>query len=114
MEKIRIGDTLIGNGEPCFITAEAGVNHTGDINLAKKLIDAAKEAGADAVKFQTWKTENIILRDVEMAEYQKENIKSEESQYEMLKKLELPYEWHFELKEYAESIGLVFFSTISL
>lgn len=112
MEKIRIGDTLIGNGEPCFIVAEAGVNHNGDINLAKKLIDAAKEAGADAVKFQTWKTENIILRDVEMVEYQKENIKLEESQYEMLKKLELPYEWHFELKEYAERIGLVFFSTM--
>ena len=112
MEKIRIGDTLIGNGEPCFIVAEAGVNHNGDINLAKKLIDAAKEAGADAVKFQTWKTENIILRDVKMAEYQKENIKLEESQYEMLKKLELPYEWHFELKEYAERIGLVFFSTM--
>ena len=112
MEKIRIGDTLIGNGEPCLIVAEAGVNHNGDINLAKKLIDAAKEAGADAVKFQTWKTENMILKDVEMAEYQKENIRYKESQYEMLKKLELPYEWHFELKKYAERIGLVFFSTM--
>nr|QNO48820.1 hypothetical protein IMBEDNDK_00030 [Methanosarcinales archaeon ANME-2c ERB4] len=112
MEKIRIGNTLIGNGEPCFIVAEAGVNHDGDINLAKKLIDAAKEAGADAVKFQTWKTENMILKDVEMAEYQKENISYKESQYEMLKKLELPYAGHFELKKYADRLGLVFFSTM--
>lgn len=112
--KVKISDKSIGEEEPCFIIAEAGVNHNGDINLAKKLIDAAKDAGADAVKFQTWKTENIILSDVEMAEYQKENIlsRSGRSQYEMLKKLELPYEWHFELKEYAERLGLIFFSTM--
>jgi N-acetylneuraminate synthase len=114
MIKIKIGDRFIGEGEPCFIIAEAGVNHNGSIELAKKQIDAAKDAGADAIKFQTWKTENIILKDVEMAEYQKENLsnKSEKSQFEMLKKLELPYEWHFELKEYAEELGLVFFSTM--
>jgi N-acetylneuraminate synthase len=114
MRKIKIGNKHIGEGEPCFIIAEAGVNHNGSIDLAKKLIDAAKDAGADAVKFQTWKTENIILKDVEMAEYQKENLsnKSEKSQFEMLKKLELPYDWHFELKEYAEELGLMFFSTM--
>lgn len=112
MIKIKIGDRFIGEGEPCFIIAEAGVNHNGSIELAKKMIDAAKNAGADAIKFQTWKTENIILKDVEMAEYQKRNIKSGESQFEMLKKLELPYEWHFELKEYAEKLGLIFFSTM--
>jgi len=110
--KVKIGNKLIGEEEPCFIIAEAGVNHNGSLELAKKLIDAAKTAGADAVKFQTWKTENIILKGVEMAEYQKENIESKESQFEMLKKLELPYEWHFELKEYAEKLRLVFFSTM--
>lgn len=112
--KVKIDNKLIGEGKPCFIIAEAGVNHNGSIELAKKLIDAAKDAGADAVKFQTWKTENIILKDVEMAEYQKGNLpdKSEKTQFEMLKKLELPYEWHFELKEYAERLGLTFFSTM--
>ena len=109
---IKIGNKLIGEEEPCFIVAEAGVNHNGSVELAKKLIDAAKDAGADAVKFQTWKTENIILEDVELAEYQKANIESKESQFELLKKMELPYEWHFELKEYAERLGLIFFSTM--
>lgn len=112
MIHVKIGDRNIGEGESCFIVAEAGVNHNGNIKLAKKLIDTAKDAGADAVKFQTWKTENIILKNVEMAEYQKENIKYDELQYDMLKKLELPYEWHFELKEYAEKLGLIFFSTM--
>ena len=110
--KLKIGNKLIGEGASTFIIAEAGVNHNGSLELAKKLIDMAKDAGADAVKFQTWKTENIILKDVEMVEYQKENIKSKESQFEMLKELELPYEWHFELKEYAERLGLIFFSTM--
>ncbi|HJH26807.1 MAG TPA: N-acetylneuraminate synthase [Methanophagales archaeon] len=112
MIRVKIGDRNIGEGEPCFIVAEVGVNHNKDIGLAKKMIRAAKDAGADAVKFQTWKTENIILKDIEMAEYQKANTESNESQFEMLKKLELPYEWHFELKEYAERLGLGFFSTM--
>jgi N-acetylneuraminate synthase len=112
MIRVKIGDRNIGEGKPCFMVAEVGVNHNKDIGLAKKMIRAAKDAGADAVKFQTWKTENIILKDVEMAEYQKVNIESKESQFEMLKKLELPYEWHFELKDYAERFGLVFFSTM--
>ncbi|MCZ7401012.1 MAG: N-acetylneuraminate synthase family protein, partial [Candidatus Methanoperedens sp.] len=64
MKKVKIGDRLIGEGEPTFIIAEAGVNHNGDIKLAKKLIDAASDAGADAVKFQTWVTEEIITREV--------------------------------------------------
>lgn len=112
MKKIKIGDKLIGEREPCFVIAEAGVNHNGDIKLAERLIDAAKNIGADAVKFQTWKTENIALKDVKMAEYQKENLKENKSQFEMLKKLELSYKWHFGLKEYAEKLGLIFFSTM--
>ena len=97
---------------PIFIVAEIWVNHNQDLDLAKKHIKAAYEAWADAVKFQTWKTENIILKDVEKAEYQIINTWIEESQFDMLKKLELPYKWHFELKKYAEELWLIFFSTM--
>jgi len=89
MKKVRIGDRLIGEGEPCFIIAEAGVNHNGDIGLAKKLISAAKDAGADAVKFQTFKAENVVTKDAKKAKYQEENTDTRESQYEMIRKLEL-------------------------
>ena len=95
-----------------FIIAEAGVNHNGKLDLALKLCDAAKEAGVDCVKFQTWKTENIVTQSAAMADYQKENIQTEaDSQYEMLKRLELSYE-HFEyIKQYCEKIGIDFLST---
>lgn len=95
----------------CLIIAEAGVNHNGDVNIALRLCDAAKAAGADVVKFQTWKTEAIITTNVEQAGYQKENTGKEESQYEMLKKLELSYDDFRKIKEYCDSIGLVFAST---
>ena len=71
-----------------FIIAEAGVNHNGDIELAKKLIDAGVDAGVDAVKFQTWKTELLVTKEAKQAEYQTQNTNVEESQYDMLKKLE--------------------------
>ncbi|MCT4616242.1 MAG: N-acetylneuraminate synthase [Marinifilaceae bacterium] len=94
-----------------FIIAEAGVNHNGDINLAKKLIDIAVEAKVDAVKFQTWKTELIVSEDADMAEYQKENIGVDENQFQMLKKLELSYESFQELKIYCDSKNIEFLST---
>lgn len=94
-----------------FIIAEAGVNHNGNIELAKKLIDAAKQAKVDAVKFQTFKTEKIVSKSVEMAEYQKENLKTQESQYEMIKKLELSYDSFKELKQYCEDKNILFLST---
>ena len=93
-----------------FIIAEAGVNHNGDINLAKKLIDVAVEAGVEAVKFQTWKTEKLVTKNANSAKYQKENSK-EENQYEMLKKLELSYEDFIELKKYCDKKGIIFIST---
>lgn len=95
-----------------YIIAEAGVNHNGQLNLALKLCDAAKEAGVDCVKFQTWKTENICTTSAAMAGYQKDNILTEAtSQFEMLKRLELSYE-HFEyIKLYCEKIGIDFLST---
>ena len=92
-----------------FIIAEAGVNHNGDIKLAKKLIAAAKDAGADAVKFQTFKAENVVIKNAEKAEYQK-TVK-EESQYEMLKKLELTEEDFEELADYAKKRGILFLSS---
>lgn len=94
-----------------FIIAEAGVNHNGNIELAKKLIDVAKEAKVDAVKFQTFKTEKIVSRSAEMAEYQKENLKTQESQYEMIKRLELSYDSFKELKQYCEDKNILFLST---
>lgn len=93
-----------------FIIAEAGVNHNGDMNTAKKLIDAACEAGADAVKFQTFKAENLVVKDAPKAEYQKETTGSG-SQFEMLKKLELSFEDHVRLKEYCDRKRIVFLST---
>jgi len=94
-----------------FIIAEAGVNHNGDIVLAKKLVDIAKDAGADAVKFQTWITDLVASKDVKMANYQIENLGSNESQYDMLKKLELSYSEFEELKEYCDNKGIMFLST---
>lgn len=94
-----------------FIIAEAGVNHNGDINLAKKLIDVAAEAGVDAVKFQTWKTELLVTKDAKQAEYQTENTQTEESQFDMLKKLELSYDDFTELKQYCDKSNIMFLST---
>ena len=107
--KIKIGSKLIGEGEPCFIIAEAGVNHKGSIELAKKMIDAAKDAGADAVKFQTFKAENVVIKNAEKAEYQK-TVK-EESQYGMLKKLELREEDFRDLSNYAKEKDILFLSS---
>ena len=98
------------NGK-CLIIAEAGVNHDGRLDLALKLCDEAKKVGADVVKFQTWKTENLITRDVEQAEYQKNNTGNVETQFEMLKKLELSYNDFKIIKKYCDKIGILFSST---
>lgn len=94
-----------------FIIAEAGVNHNGDIRLAKKLIDTAKEAGVDAIKFQTFRAENLVTETTEMASYQKRNIGRKESQLEMLKKLELSDKDFIELKKYCDKKKMIFLST---
>lgn len=94
-----------------LIIAEAGVNHNGSVEIAKKICNAAKSSGADVVKFQTWITENIITKNVEKAGYQVVNTKSTESQFDMLKKLELSQDDFREIKEYCESIGITFAST---
>lgn len=95
-----------------YIIAEAGVNHNGQLDLALKLCDAAKEAGVDCVKFQTWQTEKIVTRKAEKATYQSENTNdAEESQFDMLKKLELSYEDFRLVQEHCNKIGIDFLST---
>lgn len=94
-----------------FIIAEAGVNHNGDLELAKKLVDAAVEAGADVVKFQTFKAEKLVCKNAEKADYQKETTDTSESQFEMLKKLELTEEMHTQLLSYCKEKGILFLST---
>lgn len=110
-DTIRIGDYEIGEGKPCFIIAEAGVNHNKDLEIAKKLIDAAVYANADAVKFQTFKSEGVMTKHARMASYQIKNIGKEESQLEMARKLEMPYENFLELKNYCDEKGIMFLST---
>lgn len=94
-----------------YIIAEAGVNHNGKIDLALKLCDAAKEAGADAVKFQTWKTEKIVTKSATKAAYQEENTGCDQSQFEMLKELELSYDDFDTINGYCKKIGIQFLST---
>lgn len=94
-----------------FIIAEAGVNHNGDIAIARKLVDAAVLAGADAVKFQTFKAESLVCKDAPKADYQMTTTEHVESQFDMLKKLELTPDMHQSLIEYCAQKGIMFLST---
>lgn len=95
-----------------LIIAEAGVNHNGDFELAKQLVEVAAKAGADIVKFQTFKADKIVSKSAKKAIYQERNINDgDDSQYAMLKKLEMPEEWHIELIKYAKEQGIQFLST---
>jgi len=108
--EIKIGDNIIGDNKPVFIIAEAGVNHNGSIELAKELIDVAKDANANAIKFQTFRTEEIITKYADKADYQKE-MTGDGSQFEMVKKLELGQDDFRELAEYAKKHDIMFLST---
>ncbi len=95
-----------------YIIAEAGVNHNGKLSLALQLCDAAKKAGANAVKFQTWKTEKIVTQNTTLATYQQENLENKsQSQFEMLKALELSYNDFYEIQKYCNKIDIDFLST---
>ena len=109
MKKVQIGNKLVGDGEQTFIIAEIGANHGGSLEQAKQLIDIAKEAGADAVKFQSFTVENWISK--EMSSFP--TMDPNENIRETLKKCELPYPMYREIKTYAEKKGLICFSTPS-
>ena len=101
----------MNNKRHVFIIAEAGVNHNGDLDLARRLVDAAVDAGADAVKFQTFRAAKLASRSAPKAAYQKVQTDAAESQLAMLQKLELPWEWHTELQAHARRQGIEFLST---
>ncbi|TYZ24514.1 N-acetylneuraminate synthase [Selenomonas ruminis] len=94
-----------------LIIAEAGVNHNGSLEMAKKLVDTAYECGADVVKFQTAKLDSLVSKNAQMAEYQKKNIGVEESQKDMLKKILLSFDDFIELSGYCKKVGIKFLST---
>jgi sialic acid synthase SpsE len=110
-KRIKIGNREISPDSPVFIIAEAGVNHGGNIAAALELVDVAVAAGADAVKFQAFKTEHLILKNVGKAPYQKETTGKDERQFDMLKKLELRREQNQEIQRYCEQKGIIFLST---
>lgn len=109
MKKVKVVNKLIREKEPCFIIAEAGVNHNGNIELAKKLVDIAKEADVDAVKFQTFHAEELVISKSKKANYQYRA--KEKTQYEMLKNLELSFDEFRELKKYCDNRSIEFIST---
>lgn len=110
-KEIALGKRRIGSGNPCFVVAEIGINHNGDVNLARKEIDAAAEAGADSVKFQNYRTEDFIAdRNLTYA-YENNGKKIVESQYDMFKRCELDYEMLADLKAYCDKKSVVFHST---
>lgn len=94
-----------------FIIAEIGVNHNGSIDLAMKHIQAAKLSGADAVKFQTFNADRLVSHGTPKVEYQSQTTAPNETHFEMIRRLELPYDQHFPLKEFAENLGMAFIST---
>lgn len=107
---LQIGGRRVGTGCPCLVIAEAGVNHNGSLKLAKELIDAAAEAGADVVKFQTFKAERVVSKKASKAAYQKSGTGDAQTMYEMLKKLELSYDDFRDLKRHADARGILFMS----
>jgi N,N'-diacetyllegionaminate synthase len=111
MKTVEIEDHAVGPGLPSFIIAEAGVNHNGSVETARRLIDVAVDAGADAVKFQTFRAETLVTDLSPKPEYQLETTSRQESQLEMLRRLELPRPAHRELQEYCHQRGVMFLST---
>jgi N,N'-diacetyllegionaminate synthase len=111
MTAVRIGKHRVGPGEPCFIAAEIGINHNGDLDLGRRMIDAAADAGADAVKLQNYRTEDFVVDRALTHEYRSRGVTVVESQYDMFKRCELGLEQLRALKTHADGRGLVLFST---
>jgi len=111
VKPIQIAGRLVGPGQPCFIIAEAGVSHNGDLKMARQLVDVAAEAGADAVKFQTFKAERLVTTGAPKADYQVVTTGTDESQLDMLRRLELSDEDQKVLFKYCEDQGITCLST---
>ncbi len=109
--RIELAGFMLENGGRPFIVAEIGVNHNGDLALAKEMIAAAKDCGADAVKFQTFFADELVTKTAPMAKYQERNTGAAESQHELLRRLELSFEAHSELAGYCRQRGVFFLST---
>jgi sialic acid synthase SpsE len=109
----RIGDRPIGPGYPCYVIAEAGSNHNRDLPTALRLIEVAADAGADAVKFQTYTADGLYSRKTPDMSYLKESglVGDSESVWELIKRVEIPWEWHGELASHAADAGITFLST---
>ncbi|MFZ2492706.1 MAG: N-acetylneuraminate synthase [Thermoanaerobaculia bacterium] len=108
---VDIGGRKVGVGSPCFVIAEAGVNHNGNVEMAIRLIDAAVEAGADAVKFQTFRAESLVTQGAPKAVYQLRTTDRDESQIEMIRRLELSQDDHRVLIDHCRSVGMMFLSS---
>jgi N,N'-diacetyllegionaminate synthase len=111
MKNIKINEKTIGNNSPIFIIAEAGVNDNGQLEISKKLVDVAVEAGADAIKFQTINPDKLVTRNAGMAEYARNNMGKNETHYQMLKDIVMKFEDFKELKRYCDEKGIIFLST---
>ena len=109
--RIEIARRAVGEGAPTFVVAEAGVNHNGDVELALRLVDIAADAGANAVKFQTFSADALVTESARKAGYQQATTGAGESQRDMLRRLELDADAHARLQAHAAARGLVFFST---
>jgi N-acetylneuraminate synthase len=111
LKAVVICSKSLGDGFPCFVIAEAGVNHNGDLEIARRLVDASVKAGADAVKFQAFKAERLVIQSAPKAKYQKNGEKSD-SQLKMLKKLELTEEDFKTLNVYSQKKGIIFLASV--
>jgi pseudaminic acid synthase len=111
--EFQIGERPVGPGHPCYVIAEAGSNHNRDLDMAFRLIDVAAEAGADAVKFQTYTAEGLYSRRTPDMGYLKDQglVGERESVWELIKRVEIPWEWHADLSAHASEAGIAFFST---
>jgi len=111
LKKIKIGEKYVGGDEPCFIVAELGINHNGDVDLAKKMMREAKACGADAIKIQSFLTEEFVSDRKLKYTYKSQGREITKSQYEMFKRYELSRDCQRELFDYAKEIGIIIFST---